>query len=67
MERRQQRFLPLEKPDIAMHTSAKLHQCTSFSVVLFSCDKVYHKQEVRIILYLLGQFVIGQYYTNQLD
>jgi len=31
------------------------------------CDKFYHKQELRFLLYLLGQIVTWQYYPNPLD
>jgi len=34
---------------------------------LWSCDKVYHKQEVGFLLYLLGQIVTWQYNSNPLD
>ena len=40
-----------------MHSSAKL-QSTPLNVLLFCmCDKYYHKQEVRFLLYLLGQII----------
>jgi len=32
-----------------------------------NCDKVYHKQEVHILLYILGQIVTWQYFPNPLD
>jgi len=34
---------------------------------LWSCDKVYHKQEVCFLLYFLGQIVSWQYNPNLLD
>jgi len=34
---------------------------------LWSCDKVYHKQEVNFLLYFLGQIVTWQYNCNLLD
>jgi len=34
---------------------------------LWSCDKVYHKQEVCFLLCFLGQFVTWQYNPNLLD
>ena len=34
---------------------------------LWSCDKVYHKQEVCFLLYFLGQIVSWQYNPNILD
>jgi len=40
-----------------MHSSANI-QSPLISVVLFcSRDRVYHKQEVQFLLYLLGQIV----------
>ena len=32
-----------------------------------SCDKVDHKQEVRFLLYILGQIFTWQYIPNPLD
>jgi len=34
---------------------------------IWSCDKVYHKQEVFFLLYFLGQIVSWQYNPNLLD
>ena len=34
---------------------------------LWSCDKVYHKQEVCFLLFFLGQIVSWQYNPNILD
>jgi len=34
---------------------------------LWSCDKVYHKQDVCFLLYFLGQIVSWQYNPNPLD
>jgi len=34
---------------------------------LWYCDKVYHKQEVCFLVYLLGQIVSRQYNPNLLD
>jgi len=38
-----------------MHNSAILQISPLSEVFLCSCDKVFHKQEVRFLLYLLGQ------------
>ena len=35
--------------------------------LLWSCDKVYHKQEVCFLLYFLGQIISWQYNPNLLD
>jgi len=34
---------------------------------LWSCDKVYHKQEINVLLYFLGQIISWQYNPNLLD
>jgi len=39
----------------------------TFAVSHCSCDKVYHKREVRFLLYFLGQIVTWQYHPNLLD
>jgi len=44
---------PLPPLVMPMHSSAKFLSPT-FAVFHCSCDKVYHKQEVRFLLYLLG-------------
>ena len=40
-----------------MHSCANFQSPPTYVVILCSCDKVYHKQEVCILLYLLGQIV----------
>ena len=42
-----------------IHSSEKL-QSPPLSVLFCSCDKVYHKQNVRFLLYLLGLIVTWQ-------
>jgi len=50
-----------------IYSSAKL-QSPSLAVIFFcSCGKVYPKQEVRFLLYLLGQFVTWQSDVYTLD
>jgi len=44
-----------------MHNFSTLQSSPLFVVFLWSCDKVYHKQEVRFLLYLLGQAVTLHY------
>jgi len=48
--------------------SLAIFQAPPLSVVFFCpCDKVYHKQEVHILLSLLGQIVTWQYNPNLLN
>jgi len=47
-----------------MHSSAKPKVPPLSVVFLCSCDKVYHKQVVRFLVYLLGQFVTSTYNPN---
>ena len=35
----------------------KMHSSAKPFCIFLSCDKVYHKQEVRFLLYLLGEIV----------
>ena len=48
--------------------SSTICQCPPHAAyILWSCDTVYHKQEVCFLLYFLGQIVSWQYNTNLLD
>jgi len=52
------------------HVNAWFHiflKSPTFAEFHCSCDKVYHKQKVRFLLYILGQIVTGQYIPNPLD
>ena len=40
-----------------MHSSESFQAPPIYVVFLCSCDKFYHKQDVRFLLYLLGQIV----------
>jgi len=50
-----------------MHSSTHFQSPPTFVEIYCSCDKVYHKQEVHIILYILGQIVTWQHIPNPLD
>jgi len=50
-----------------MDSSTNFQAPPQAAYFLRSCDKVYYKQEVCIILYFLGQIVSWQYNRNQLD
>jgi len=60
------RLASCELVSLWKHSSAKLQSPLSV-VFLCSCDKVYHRQEVRFLLYLLGQIVTWQYYPNPFE
>jgi len=51
----------------AMDSSTHFQAPPQAAYFLWSCDKVYHKQEVSHLLYFLGQIVNWQYSTNILD
>jgi len=40
-----------------MHGSTIFQSLPTFAEIHCSCDKVYHKQEVRFLLYIIGQIV----------
>jgi len=40
-----------------MHSSTIVKSLPIFVEIHCSCEKVYHKQEVRFLLYILGQIV----------
>ena len=48
-----------------MHSSARLQFPPLFALSFSSCDKVYHKQVVCFILFLLDQIVNLQIYNNK--
>ena len=50
-----------------MHSSTNVQAPPISVVLLCSCDKVYYKQEVCLLLYLLGQIVTQQYNPNPFD
>ena len=50
-----------------MHGSKSFQSPSTFAEIQCSCDRVYHKQEVRFLLYLLGQIITRQYIPNPLD
>ena len=50
-----------------MHNFANLQSSSLLAVFLYLCDKVYQKQKVRFLLYLLGQIVTWQYNPYSLD
>ena len=50
-----------------MDSSTNLHAPPHAAYSLWSCDKVYHKQEVCFLSYFLDQIVSWQYYPNLLD
>ena len=50
-----------------MHSSTNFQAPPIAVVFLWSCDKVYHKQEICLLLYFLGQIVTWQYNPNLLD
>ena len=52
---------------LAMDSSTNFQAPPQAAYFLWSCDKVYHKQEVCFLLYFLGQIVSWQYYPNLLD
>jgi len=52
---------------LQMDSSTNIQAPPQAAYFLWSCDKVYHKQEVRFLLYLLGQIVSWQYNPNLLD
>ena len=50
-----------------MHSSTNFQAPPYVVDLLWSCDKVYHKQEVGFLFYLQGQLVTWQYNPNPLD
>jgi len=54
-------------PAVSMDSSTNFQAPPQAAHFLWSCDKVYHKQEVCFILYFLGQIVSWQYNPNLLD
>jgi len=40
-----------------MHGSTNIQSPSTFAEIHCSCDKIYHKQEVRFLLYIVGQIV----------
>jgi len=50
-----------------MDSSNKFQAPPQAAYFLWSCDKVYHKQEVCFLSYFLGQIVSWQYNPNLLD
>ena len=46
--------------EFIMHGSTNFKSTLTFAEIHCLCDKVYHKQEVRFLLYLLGQIVTWQ-------
>jgi len=50
-----------------MDSSENFQAPAQAAYFLWSCDKVYHKQEVCFLLYFLGQIVSWQYTPNLLD
>jgi len=50
-------YLVSKKAHITMHSSAKFKSPPLPLLFFCSCDKVYHKQAVLFLLYLLGQIV----------
>ena len=51
----------------ALNGSTKFKSPPTFAEIHCSCDNVYHKQEVRFLLYILGQIVTWQDIPNPLD
>ena len=51
----------------SMDSSTNCQAPPQAAYFLWSCDKVYHKQEVCFLLYILGQIVSWQYNPNLLD
>jgi len=58
---------------VGVGTNSTMDSSTNFQAppqaayFLWSCDKVYHKQKVCLVLYFLGQIVSWQYNPNLLD
>jgi len=50
-----------------MDGSTNFKSPPTFAEIHFSRDKVYHKKEVRFLLYILGQIVTWQFIPNALD
>jgi len=51
-------------------SNAWFHKClisVHIAEIHCSCDKVYHKQKVRFLLYILGKIVTWQYIPNPLE
>jgi len=48
-----------------MYSSIYLQAIPNAVDFLWSCDKLYHKQEAGILLYFLGQLVTWQYKTDE--
>jgi len=55
------------RPSDIMDSSTNFQAPTQAAYSLWSCDKVYHKQEVCFLLYFLGQIVSLRYNPNLLD
>ena len=51
----------------SMDSSTNFQAPPRAAYFLWSCDKVYHKQEVCFLLYFLGRIVSWQYNPNLLD
>jgi len=49
-----------------MHGSTHFLSQPTFAEIHCSCDKVYHKQELRFLLYILGQSVTWHYIPSPL-
>ena len=50
-----------------MHGSTTVETPPTFAEIYCSCDKVYHKLEVRFLLYIIGHIVTRHYIPNPLD
>ena len=55
------------KPCNSMHSFTMFSSTPTFAKSHCLCDKVYHKQEVRFLLYIVGQIVTWQYIPKPLD
>jgi len=52
---------------LTMHSSTNLKSSPTFAEIHCSCNKVYYKQELHILLCILGQIVAWQYIPKPLD
>jgi len=52
---------------VTVHSSVNFQYISIYVVFFCSCDKVFYKQEVSFLFYLLGQIVTWQYNPNPLD
>jgi len=57
----------LLRQECVMFFSTFSNRGSNLRVFMCSCDKVYHKQEERFILYFLGQIVTSEYNPNRMD